>query len=62
MRGRLWRKSNRSLNDEARAPLVLELKSARRAVRDTKDDPLALQAARKRVDEAKFALGERGPV
>jgi hypothetical protein len=36
--------------------------SARRAARDTKDAPLALRAARKRVDEAKIALGERGSV
>jgi hypothetical protein len=62
VRGRLWRKSNPSLGEEARTNLVRELRSARRAVRDTKDEPLAVQAARKRVDEAKFALGERGPV
>jgi hypothetical protein len=42
--------------------LVGELMSARRAVRDTKNDPLAMRAARKKVAEAKIALGERGPV
>lgn len=36
--------------------------SARRAVRDTKDDPLTARAARNRVNEAKIALGERGAV
>jgi hypothetical protein len=60
--GRLWRKSNPSLDEEARTTLVRELMSARRAVRDTKDDPLAARAARSRVNEAKIALGERGPV
>jgi hypothetical protein len=62
VRGRLWRKSNPSLDEEARTTLVLQLMSARRAVRNTKDAPLALRAARKRVNEAKIALGERGPV
>jgi len=36
--------------------------SARRAVRDSKGDTEASAAARKRVDAAKIALGERGPV
>lgn len=36
--------------------------SARRAVRDAKDDREALVDARKRVNDAKVALGERGPV
>ncbi|RYE51577.1 MAG: hypothetical protein EOP21_01020, partial [Hyphomicrobiales bacterium] len=35
---------------------------ARRAVRDAKDDEDALSQARRRVDEAKIHLGERGPV
>ncbi len=35
---------------------------ARRAVRDAKGDEEALKSARKRVDAAKVALGERGPV
>ena len=42
--------------------MVRELMSARRTVRDAKDDPLAVRAARRRVNEAKIALGERGPV
>jgi hypothetical protein len=36
--------------------------SARRAVRDAKGDPEATARARARVDAAKRALGERGPV
>lgn len=35
---------------------------ARRAVRDAKGDTAALKSARARVDAAKIALGERGPV
>jgi hypothetical protein len=45
-----------------RARLVQELMSARRAVRDAKGDPDARARARKRVDDAKVSLGERGPV
>lgn len=36
--------------------------SARRAVRAASADPVALKAARARVDAAKHGLGERGPV
>jgi hypothetical protein len=36
--------------------------AARRAVRSARDDPEALAGARGRVDAAKLALGERGPV
>lgn len=36
--------------------------SARRAVRDAKGDPEAVAVARRHVDQAKIALGERGPV
>ncbi len=35
---------------------------ARRAVRDAKGDDAKLKQARARVDAAKVALGERGPV
>lgn len=62
VRGRLWRRANPSLDAAARADLVRELMAARRAVRDAKADPAALSAARSRVDVAKHALGERGPV
>ena len=36
--------------------------AARRAVREAGGDQLAVKAARARVDAAKVALGERGPV
>ncbi|WP_310100662.1 hypothetical protein [Sphingomonas sp. BE138] len=64
VRGRLWRKSNPALPPDTRQALVEELMAARRAVQGAlrHDDPVALRAARTRVDAAKVALGERGPV
>lgn len=62
VRGRLWRKSNPALSEQQRAGLVKELMAARRAVRDAHSDPAATAEARRRVDAAKVALGERGPV
>lgn len=56
VRGRLWRMSNPALSDEARERLVRNLMAARRAVRVKEPD------ARARVDAAKRALGERGPI
>jgi hypothetical protein len=50
VRGRLWRLSNPALHPDERQELVRELMDARRK-RD-----------RARVDDAKRALGERGPV
>ena len=50
VRGRLWRLSNPALDPATRQTLVRELMDARR----TRD--------RMRVDAAKRALGERGPV
>ena len=50
VRGRLWRTSNPALDPDRRQELVIELMDARRN-RD-----------RARVDAAKRALGERGPV
>jgi hypothetical protein len=50
VRGRLWRTSDPSLDPGRRQELVVELMDARRK-RD-----------RARVDAAKRALGERGPV
>lgn len=64
VRGRLWRRSDPGLDPAAREALVAELMSARRdkgtAMR--RGDPEAREAARARVDAAKHALGERGPV
>ena len=62
VRGRLWRTSDPSLDPERRQHLVNELMSARRAVRDAKDDAALKAEARQRVDAAKTSLGERGPV
>jgi hypothetical protein len=62
VRGRLWRLSDPGLAPAERERLVRELMAARRAVRDAGGDPERLAAARARVDAAKTALGERGPV
>ncbi|HUQ11922.1 MAG TPA: hypothetical protein VM146_16525 [Steroidobacteraceae bacterium] len=64
VRGRLWRRTNPDLPAEKREALVRELMSARRAVKAALESgkPEELQLARKAVDAAKTALGERGPV
>ncbi len=63
VRGRLWRCSDPSLPVADRQALVDELMAARRAVRAALPAGGAgLSAARGRVDAAKRALGERGPV
>lgn len=64
VRGRLWRRTNPALPEEQRDHLVHDLMDARRAIRDArsgKDGPRDTEA-RQRVDAAKQALGERGPV
>ena len=62
VRGRLWRLANPALRPDVHDKLVHELMAARRAVRDASGEPEAVAAARARVDTAKRALGERGPV
>lgn len=64
VRGRLWRCTNPALTEEERAPLVQDLMHARRDVKTAlkSGDSEALREARARVDTAKIALGERGPV
>ena len=64
VRGRLWRCSNPNLAPDLRQALTRELMSARRAkgVAMRAGDAPAKEAARCRVDAAKVALGERGPV
>jgi hypothetical protein len=57
--GRRWRASDPRIPANLRQELVNELMSARRAVRDGKS-PLAIKRARRRVNDAKVALGERG--
>ncbi len=62
VRGRLWRAANPHLTDEQRAALTKALMDARREVKAAgrAHDPGRLAAARKAVDAAKVALGERG--
>ncbi len=64
VRGRLWRRSDPSLSEPARAALVNDLMQARRAVGAAlrRDAEIEVLAARAAVDRAKVALGERGPV
>jgi hypothetical protein len=63
VRGRLWRRANPNLPENERQALVAELMSARRAVKTALSrNGEELAAARARVDAAKVALGERGPV
>ena len=64
VRGRLWRCADPALAPDARAALQRELMAARRAkgVALRAGDDAAREAARARVDAAKRALGERGPV
>lgn len=59
VRGRLWRAANPHLPQEKRDELVHHLMDARRRVRSA-DHEIKAQA-RKDVDDAKQALGERGP-
>ena len=55
--------ANPDLTETERSNLTKRLMSARRAVRDAKadEDPDAEAAAHRAVDDAKRALGERGP-
>lgn len=64
VKGQLWRCTDPSLGEAERERLVHDLMDARRAVKQAKRaaDAAQLAAARARVDAAKVALGERGPV
>ena len=64
VRGRLWRRARPDLAPEVREGLVRDLMDARRAVgaAGRAGDAQAVAAARRAVDAAKHALGERGPV
>ena len=63
IKGRRWRITDPSIPEPLRQALVDELMSARRAVGagGRADDPEAVARARARVQDAKVALGERGP-
>lgn len=60
--GRRWRRSDPSIPETLAAELVKSLMNARRAVGAAKraHDTSAERAARKHVNDAKVALGERG--
>jgi hypothetical protein len=64
VRGRLWRCTNPALGDAVRERLTSALMHARSAVGRAlrAGDANAERDARARVDAAKIALGERGPV
>ena len=64
VRDRLWRRSDPRLSADQRQLAVRDLMDARRAVAAGKraDGDAAVRAARARVQAAKEALGERGPV
>lgn len=64
VRGRLWRVANPHLPPEEKEAQVKALMTARRDVKAAlaAEDAKRLAAARKAVNEAKIALGERGPV
>ncbi len=60
-KSRLWRRTDPALDDSTRRAAVKALMQARRAVGQATNDA-DTRAARDRVDAAKRALGERGPV
>jgi hypothetical protein len=64
VKGRLWRTTNPALAPDVRQELVDQLMKARRQVGLARKagDKDAERGARADVDEAKRALGERGPV
>lgn len=64
VRGRLWRMSDPSLDPQQRDALVRDLMAARSAKRIAlrAGDEEAREAAKRAVNKAKIALGERGPV
>ena len=57
--GRRWRRTDPGIPDALERELVAELMAARRAVKDAADDE-EVRSARRRVQDAKVALGERG--
>jgi hypothetical protein len=64
VRGKLWRMSDPNIDPREKSRLVKDLMAARRAVKEAKGagDHGAENEAHRMVDEAKRALGERGPV
>ncbi|MEX0606360.1 MAG: hypothetical protein WD623_17290 [Marinobacter sp.] len=64
VKGRLWRSANPDLSEPVYREQVKHLMAARRAVHQAQksDNENQERDARAKVDEAKRALGERGPV
>ncbi len=64
VRGQLWRAANPHLPEQEKQAWVSKLMAARRAVAAAlrSKDEQTLRAARSQVQQAKVALGERGPV
>ena len=62
VRGRLWRRADPSLDEGERTRLVAELMKGRRAVKAALANDADPKSARAQVDDAKRALGVRGPV
>ena len=64
VRGRLWRATNPALSEADAARLRQQLGQARSDIAraNRTDDDALRRDARARVDAAKHALGERGPV
>ena len=60
-KGRLWRKTDPTLDDSTRRAAIKALMQARRALMGEEDKD-RIAEARARVDAAKHQLGERGPV
>lgn len=60
VRGRRWRATDPRIPEPLRKELVVELMAARRAVKEAAGQEDALVVARRRVQNAKVALGERG--
>lgn len=64
VKDKLWRCTNPNLDEKTRSQLTKKLMEARRAVKKAKQgtDEAAIKAARRKVNKAKVALGERGEV
>ena len=59
--GKLWRCSDPRLTPEGRKALTAKLMAARRKVKEVQHNEAQLKRARRAVNAAKEALGERGP-
>ncbi len=60
--GKLWRCSDPRLTEAGRKALTKNLMAARRKMKEVQNNERQLKAAKRAVNAAKEALGERGPV